>query len=148
MMEVDLSGVLRDSVQLISNQAKIGKVAVSMSLPDQKIVVYGNSNLLQQMFLNVFLNAFDSMPDGGRLGISVETVENIAQVHIEDSGCGISPENLAKIFDPFFTLSPVGKGTGLGLSICYSIAKEHLGNIEVQSEVGAGSIFTVTLPIL
>ena len=148
MTEVDLRGVLIDSVQLISNQAKIGKISVSKSFPDEKIVVFGNPNLLQQMFLNLFLNAFDSMPDGGQLRISIGTAENLAQVHIEDSGCGISPENLEKIFDPFFTLSPVGKGTGLGLSICYSIAKQHLGNIEVQSELGAGSIFTVTLPIL
>ena len=112
------------------------------------MTVQANANLLQQMFLNLFLNAINSMPDGGKLMVSARRSVNEAIVNIEDNGCGIAQDNLEKIFDPFFTLSPVGKGTGLGLSIGYSIARQHLGSLEVQSTEGEGTIFTVKLPLL
>lgn len=148
MNPIDVVSVIQDSLQLVSNQAKIGKIGISADLPNWPMGVYGNANLLQQMFVNLFLNAFNSMPEGGTLNVSVRPGEEGALISIQDSGCGISPQHLGKIFDPFFTLSPVGKGTGLGLSICYSIVKQHLGNIEVQSTEGEGSIFTVYLPLL
>jgi PAS domain S-box-containing protein len=148
MTQLDLLDVVRDALALVSNQAKIAQISVSVDFPDQKIAVHGNANLLQQMFLNLVLNAVNSMPDGGRLLISAKRTENGAEVDIADTGCGISQEHIEKIFDPFFTLSPVGKGTGLGLSICYSIVKQHLGNLEVQSAVGSGTIFKVQLPVL
>jgi len=148
MTQLDLLDVVRDAFELVSNQARIAQISVSVDFPDQKIAVYGNANLLQQMFLNLVLNAVNSMPDGGRLRISAKRIETGAEVDIEDTGCGISQEHIEKIFDPFFTLSPVGKGTGLGLSICYSIVKQHLGNIEVDSSVGAGTVFKVQLPVL
>lgn len=148
MNPIDIVNVISDALQLVSNQAKIGKIAIAADFPDRTMAVYGNSNLLQQMFVNLFLNAFNSMPEGGALNVCVESGREGALISVEDSGCGISPEHLAKIFDPFFTLSPVGKGTGLGLSICYSIVKQHLGNIEVQSVEGEGTIFTVYLPLL
>lgn len=148
MTQLDLCDAVRDALQLVSNQAKIAQISVTVDFPDEKIAVYGNANLLQQMFLNLVLNAVNSMPDGGKLLIAAKRTENGAEVDIADTGCGISQEDLEKIFDPFFTLSPVGKGTGLGLSICYSIVKQHLGNIEVQSAVGEGTVFKVHLPVL
>lgn len=148
MTQLDLLDVVRDALALVSNQAKIAQISVSVDFQDQQIAVYGNANLLQQMFLNLVLNAVNSMSDGGRLLISAKRTENGAEVDIEDTGCGISQEHIEKIFDPFFTLSPVGKGTGLGLSICYSIVKQHLGNIEVQSSEGNGTVFKVQLPVL
>jgi signal transduction histidine kinase len=148
MTPVNLLDVIQDALQLVSNQAKIEKISVSVEFPHQALAVYGNANLLQQVFINLFLNGINSMPEGGRLSISAKKSENGAEVRIEDTGCGISQENLEKIFDPFFTLSRVGKGTGLGLSICYSIVKQHLGNIEVQSMAGKGSVFIVSLPLL
>jgi PAS domain S-box-containing protein len=148
MAPTRLLDVIRDTVQLASNQAKINKIVVSTILPDGEINVCGNASLLQQMFLNLFLNAFNSMPRGGKLIVSVDRSEDACLVRIEDTGIGISPQHLEMIFDPFFTLSRPGKGTGLGLSICYSIVKQHLGNIEVQSIEGHGTIFVVQLPLL
>lgn len=148
MNPIDIVDAIRDALQLVSNQAKIGKIAITADLPGGPMPVYGNGNLLQQMFVNLFLNAFNSMPEGGNLTVSVRPGRGGVLVAIQDSGCGISPEYLEKIFDPFFTLSPVGKGTGLGLSICYSIVRQHMGNIEVQSIEGEGTIFTVYLPLL
>jgi signal transduction histidine kinase len=148
MTEVNLVSTIRDAIQLVSNQAKINKIAVSADLPIEEMVVQGNANLLQQVFLNLFLNAFNSMPQGGKLIVSATRSGDRAQVRVEDTGCGISPQHLEKIFDPFFTLSPVGKGTGLGLSICYSIVDQHLGTIEARSIEGQGTTFTVQLPLM
>ncbi|MEW6350802.1 MAG: ATP-binding protein [Thermodesulfobacteriota bacterium] len=148
MAAVSLLDVIRDSLQLVSNQAKIEKISLSVDFPEQDMSVYANANLLQQMFLNLFLNAINSMPNGGRLTISAHRSDDGAQVRIEDTGCGIRQQDLQRIFDPFFTLSPVGRGTGLGLSICYSIVKQHLGNILVESAEGQGTVFSVHLPLL
>lgn len=148
MKPADIMVVLRDTIQLVSNQAKIAKVSIKDNFVDQEVVVHANANLLQQMFVNLFLNALNAMPQGGKLIVSEKRLDTGVQVQVEDTGCGISQQDLEKIFDPFFTLSQVGKGTGLGLSICYSIAKQHLGTIEVQSIEGQGTIFTVQLPVL
>lgn len=148
MNSIDIVNVVGDALQLVSNQAKIGKITVVKDLSTKSMAVYGNANLLQQVFLNLFLNAFNSMPEGGTLTVSLRPGEEGALISVEDTGCGISPEHLEKIFDPFFTLSPVGKGTGLGLSICYSIVRQHLGNIEVQSIEGQGTVFIIYLPLL
>ncbi len=108
---------------------------------------YAQGERLQQVFINIILNARDAMPQGGTLGIRLAPEEGTAVVRISDTGTGIRPELLSRIFDPFFTTKGVGKGTGLGLSISYAIVKEHDGRIEVQSEVGRGSTFTITLPV-
>jgi signal transduction histidine kinase len=88
------------------------------------------------------------MPDGGTLSISTEIMVNEVAVRIADTGFGISKPEIDKIFDPFYTTSPPGKGTGLGLSISYSIVKQHLGNIEVESVEGKGTTFIVRLPVI
>ncbi|MEI6315887.1 MAG: ATP-binding protein, partial [Syntrophus sp. (in: bacteria)] len=83
----------------------------------------------------------------GSLGIDVKLVHSDVWVQVTDTGCGISPREIGKIFDPFYTTSIVGKGTGLGLSLCYSIVKQHQGNIDVESVEGRGSVFTIKLPV-
>jgi signal transduction histidine kinase len=109
--------------------------------------IYAQGERLQQVFINIILNALDAMPGGGTLGVRLAQEGGAAVVRISDTGTGIRPEHVSRIFDPFFTTKGVGKGTGLGLSISYAIVKEHDGRIEVWSEVGRGSTFTITLPI-
>ena len=111
------------------------------------IMVQGVATLLQQVFMNLFLNAINAMPDGGALLVSAEVRDHEAHIRVCDTGCGIPQAHIDKIFDPFYTTSAIGKGAGLGLSICYSIVKQHLGTIEVESIEGKGSIFIVRLPV-
>ena len=146
MKHTDLVSVLRDTVALVVNQAKVQKVEMDCSFPANPLVIDGVANLLQQAFLNLFLNALNAMPNGGHLSISVKEEGGALLVWVADDGCGISPADIDSIFDPFYTTSAPGKGTGLGLSLCYSIIKQHLGSIEVDSIEGKGSTFTVILP--
>jgi two-component system NtrC family sensor kinase len=104
---------------------------------------------LQQVFLNLFINAIQAMPDGGSLLIKVHTEDgHWLKIEIEDTGLGIEPEHLPRIFDPFYTTKEVGRGTGLGLSVTYGIIEKHGGHIEAHSQKGQGTSFTITLPIL
>ena len=148
MVKINLPSLIRETLILVTNQAKIQKIEVRSHFPQEMVSIIGNNTLLQQMFMNLFLNAINAMSDGGTLSISVKREGSEVLVRISDTGQGISKSQLDKIFDPFYTTSPVGKGTGLGLSICYSIAKQHFGSIEIDSEQGRGSTFTVRLPIL
>jgi len=104
-------------------------------------------NQLNQVFMNLLVNAAQAMPRRGTLTIKTLHVGNEVQVRISDTGVGIPRENMRKIFDPGFTTKGVGVGTGLGLSICYKIIQDHRGRITVESEVGRGTAFTITLPV-
>jgi signal transduction histidine kinase len=86
------------------------------------------------------------MPDGGRLTLGARNEEGHVLIEVSDTGVGIAPENLIKIFDPFFTTKEVGRGTGLGLAVCYGIVTEHGGRLDVQSAIGKGTTFTISLP--
>jgi signal transduction histidine kinase len=105
---------------------------------------------LEQVFLNILMNALEAMPSGGNLtitsGMKQRETGLFAEVQITDTGIGIPPEHLPRIFDPFFTTKEVGKGTGLGLSVSYGIVKAHGGFIDIESEVGKGTTMTVALP--
>jgi signal transduction histidine kinase len=103
---------------------------------------------LQQVFLNLSLNACEAMPNGGTLTISTSVRDGKVLVKLADTGCGIKREHLDQIFEPFFSTKPVGQGTGLGLSVSYGILRQHGGSVEVESEVGKGTTFTVVLPSL
>lgn len=145
---VNLCSLIEETLCLIASQAKIQKIEVIGSFSQETVMITGVESLLQQVFLNLLINALNAMPDGGTLSISVATKGKEALVRISDTGTGIKRADIDKIFDPFYTTSPVGKGSGLGLSICYSILRQHFGSIEVESREGKGSTFTVRLPAL
>jgi signal transduction histidine kinase len=148
MVEFDLLSALREAIALAANLARIQRVEIVCNAPEGKLTVRGIAGLLEQVFLNLFQNAFTAMPDGGCLTITVISEATFVRVRVSDTGCGIAESDLYSIFDPFYTTAPVGKGIGLGLSICYSIVSDHGGSIEVESAPRQGSTFTVRLPVL
>jgi signal transduction histidine kinase len=109
--------------------------------------IWANGERIQQVFVNIIINALDAMPNGGKLKIDLLQNQSEAIIKIKDTGVGIKKEHLPHIFDPFFTTKGLGKGTGLGLSISYAIIKEHEGQILVDSEVGKGTTFTIKIPM-
>jgi signal transduction histidine kinase len=143
---IDLKESIEEILSLIDYKLKNMNIRLELEL-EPIPEFYAQGERLQQVFINIILNALDAMPQGGKLGIRLSMVNDAAVVRIADTGTGIKPEHVSHIFDPFFTTKGVGKGTGLGLSISYAIIKEHEGHIQVQSEVGRGSTFTITLPV-
>ncbi|MBN1841098.1 MAG: PAS domain S-box protein [Deltaproteobacteria bacterium] len=143
---LDLIDLLKETMDLVANHAKVQKIQVRASFCNECVMISGVASLLQQLFMNLFLNAIKAMPHGGALSIAVRKTEREVLVQVSDTGHGISEADKDKLFDPFYTSSPVGQGTGLGLSICYSVVTEHFGSIEVDSPKGKGTTFTVRLP--
>jgi two-component system NtrC family sensor kinase len=150
--ETNLNQVIRDTLSLLEHQFKTAQVTVDTDLADELPPIHGNPGKLQQVFLNLLLNAKESMPGGGRLRVCT-----LANGHVEatvaDSGAGIAPEHLKRIYDPFFTTKTAPRpgerrGTGLGLSVSYGIIQEHAGKIHVESAVGAGTTFHLEFPLL
>jgi two-component system NtrC family sensor kinase len=145
-IEIDLNAVITDVFSLLEHQFEVGKIKVRRDLSAAPVVVRGIEHQLQQVFLNLFLNARDAMPKGGWLSVATRVVNGQAVAEIADTGSGIPPEQLARIYDPFFTTKAIGRGTGLGLSITYGIVHEHDGMIRCDSAVGQGTRFTLMLP--
>jgi PAS domain S-box-containing protein len=143
---VDLKSSIAEILSLIDYKLKTMNIRLVLELAPVP-PIYAQGERLQQVFINIILNALDAMPGGGELRIGLTAEDGTEVVRIADTGTGIRPEHRSRIFDPFFTTKGVGKGTGLGLSISYAIVKEHDGRIDVQSEVGRGSTFIITLPI-
>ena len=143
---INLASLIKETLTIVAYYAKSHKIEMTPSFPKKPILVQGVATLLQQVFMNLFLNAINAMPAGGRMEIDVKMDHSEVRVQITDTGCGIAQGEIEKIFDPFYTTSIVGQGTGLGLSLCYSIVKQHRGTIDVESQEGRGSIFTVKLP--
>ena len=144
--DVDLNKVIRETASLVEHQFQKAGVATDLVLAENLPVVRGNSGKLQQVFLNLFINARDAMPEGGLLTIRSRSESGFAVIEVADTGQGIPPEHLARIYDPFFTTKGPKKGTGLGLSISYGIVHEHEGLIEVDSAVGGGTRFRLEFP--
>jgi len=144
---VDLNAVISDVLGLLEHQLEAGTVKVRRELATVSPVVDGVEHKLQQVFLNMFLNARDAMPRGGWLSVSTRLEGGQAIVEVADTGSGIPSEHLARIYDPFFTTKSIGQGTGLGLSITYGIVREHDGTMHVESHVGQGTRFTLALPL-
>jgi len=144
---VDINGVINEVLVLLEPQLSAGSVQVRREMSDSPIVIAGEEFKLQQVFLNLFLNALDSMPTGGWLSIHTDLDQQEAVVKVSDTGSGIQPEFLSRIYDPFFTTKAPGKGTGLGLSVVYGVVQEHHGVIECESEPDKGTRFTLRLPI-
>jgi signal transduction histidine kinase len=145
-VEVDLNRIIRETASLVEHQFQKTGVTTRLSLSDSLPRIRGNTGKLQQVFLNLFLNARDAMPSGGLLSIRTWSEHGYAHVEVADTGQGIAPENLARIYDPFFTTKGAKKGTGLGLSITYGIVQEHNGIIEVDSSLGQGTRFRLEFP--
>jgi two-component system, NtrC family, sensor kinase len=144
---VDINAVINDVLSLLEHQLKTARIQVRKELAPTSPIVQGIEYKLQQVLLNLFLNARDAMPRGGWLTIVTRDGEAAASVEIGDTGPGIPAEQLSRIYDPFFTTKDIGKGTGLGLSIAYGIIQEHGGTIACESAIGQGTRFTVTLPL-
>jgi signal transduction histidine kinase len=142
---VDLHSALDSTLNIVRNELKYKADIVRHygTMPEVECV----PSRLNQVFLNLLVNAGQSIDGNGTITIATGVDEHEAWVSIADTGCGIPAENMNRIFDPFFTTKPVGQGTGLGLSVSHSIVRKHGGRIDVQSEVGRGSRFTVRLPL-
>lgn len=150
--EVQLNRVIRDTASLIEHQLEKARVTVAYNLDDAIGAIKGNPGKLQQIFLNLFLNARDAMESiparGGVLTIRTWCDGDVVHVEVADTGPGIAPEHLDRIFDPFFTTKGAKKGTGLGLSVTYGIVQEHGGGIDVSSTLGAGTRFRLDFPLI
>jgi hypothetical protein len=147
-VELDLNRVIRETATLIDHQFQKAGVMTRIALVEDLPPVRGNAGKLQQVFLNLFINARDAMTSGGTLTVRTWSESGFAHVEVADTGQGISPEHLARIYDPFFTTKGPKKGTGLGLSISYGIVQEHNGIIEVDSTLGRGTRFRLEFPTL
>jgi two-component system, NtrC family, sensor kinase len=145
--DVDISRVVRETLSLLEHQLRKSGIQVHTELDPDLPPVHGNAGKLQQVFLNLFLNARDAMDPGGRLEIRAWQEQGGARIDVADTGHGIAPEHLQRIYDPFFTTKGARKGTGLGLSVTYGIIQEHGGSIEAFNRVGGGTRFHLELPL-
>ena len=143
--KVSIPDSLKEIISLIEHKLKAMSIKLEMNLAPVKLI-WAQGERLQQVFINIILNAIDAMPRGGTLRIQADQEGREVVVKIADTGTGIQPQHLPHIFDPFFTTKGIGKGTGLGLSISYAIIKEHEGHITVESEVGKGTCFIILVP--
>lgn len=159
MKFTDLNQVVDNTVRMVKQPATLENIDLVVELDDKLPPIWIDANLIEQVILNILVNAQHSIENGGRISVRTRIVNPqttaagdamlvpMAEIEIADSGCGISEKNLQRIFDPFFTTKEVGKGTGLGLSVSHGIVKAHGGSIEVESKVGSGSTFRVFLPL-
>jgi signal transduction histidine kinase len=141
-----LRDILQNTIDLVRFDKNFKKIQVAMDVQSSRPVKI-DPDQMQQVFLNLLLNARDAMPDGGKLDISMKESEGRMRMVFADTGTGIETGVKDKVFDPFFTTKGPSRGTGLGLSICYSIIKDHGGTIEVESEKDKGTKFIIILPV-
>jgi two-component system, NtrC family, sensor kinase len=146
LADIDVNRVVEETLSLVAHPLKTSRIQVVKQLSDQLPAVRGSANKLQQVFLNLFLNARDAMPSGGMLEVRTAAHNGSVEVEVADTGAGIPGEHIHRIFDPFFTTKASGRGTGLGLSVSYGIIKEHAGKIDVRSTPGKGTSFHVEFP--
>jgi PAS domain S-box-containing protein len=146
--EVDLNGILSEIIELLMHQPGSGQIEIATVL-GADVPIQGDPSGLRQVFMNLLYNAFQSIREGGRVEITTQRSGDgeAVEVLIRDTGCGIAPEVMDRIWDPFFTTKEVGKGLGLGLALTYNIVKRHGGTISVESRLNEGSLFTVRLPV-
>ncbi|MEX2208399.1 MAG: protoglobin domain-containing protein [Myxococcota bacterium] len=143
---VELTGVVRETLAFLSEKLRVHRIETRVDLP-ARAVLRGNHDKLQQLFINLVMNAIDAMPDGGRLSIAVaQSGAGKLEVCVSDTGHGMSPEVAARVFEPFFTTKPAGRGSGLGLIVAKGIVSDHGGTIQVESAAGRGTEFKLVLP--
>jgi len=148
---LDLNHIIQETLKLLEHQFRASQVQLETSLEHNLPPILGNSGKLQQVFLNLFLNAKDAMAAGGTLRVATQANGHVA-VDVSDTGSGIALEHVQRIYDPFFTTkTTVGegqrRGTGLGLAVSYGIIQEHAGKIQVESQIGSGTTFHLEFPM-
>ena len=153
MDRVDVAALVEESTKLVEHQLNMNGVKIERNVPAGLPPIFANTNQLQQVLMNLSINAQHAMEKGGGV-LSVSALETklpdgreAVEIRIADSGCGIPKEIMAKIFEPFFTTKPAGKGTGLGLSVTFGIIRDHKGQVLVDSQVGVGTTFRLVLPV-
>jgi two-component system, NtrC family, sensor kinase len=145
---VSINQVAEDAIAIVDHQLAMNKVKIEKELGPGLPQIRASGNQLQQVLMNLMINAQQAMEQGGAVKISTRQLDDqTVEIRVSDTGPGILPGIQAKIFEPFFTTKPVGKGTGLGLSVSFGIINNHHGQIRVESEVGKGATFIITLPL-
>jgi two-component system NtrC family sensor kinase len=145
---VDINTILDEILLLHEKQLWEHSIKVTHSFADGLGQVYASKNQLRQVFLNLIANARDAMSDGGRLTVTTEGDDYFVHISVSDNGSGIREEHLGLVFEAFFTTKTDSvKGVGLGLSVCYGFIKDHGGDIKVDSRVGEGTTFNISLPV-
>jgi two-component system NtrC family sensor kinase len=149
MSLADINGILNESLALVEKQALFHNIDVTKHLSPAPLNVMVDTSQIQQVFINMLINAAESIEGQGELVLRVSKIRDgsFVQVEFTDTGSGIPEENIEKLFDPFFTTKEAGHGTGLGLAISYGIIEQHKGSIEVESQMGVGTTFRVNLPL-
>ncbi len=147
--EASIEEIVRKTERLVRNEMRLGGIKFAVQVRDQLPPLRVDKGGLQQVLLNLFLNAMQAMPDGGRLTVYIGLTKklNEGRIDVKDTGKGIVEQDLDKIFDPFYTTKKNGEGTGLGLSVSHSIIEKHGGRIEVKSTLGQGTLFSIYLPV-
>jgi signal transduction histidine kinase len=143
---IDVNEVVRSSLRLANFDAGFQKLKAETNLDETVDTIFADADQLQQVFLNLLLNAKDAMPGGGSLMVETIAEETAIVVRIADTGTGIDELTAKQIFDPFFTTKPAGQGTGLGLAVCYGIVTAHGGTIEVKTNESGGTTFDLRFP--
>jgi signal transduction histidine kinase len=141
----DIHSIINNCLVMLNNQLS-ERITVTKSYFSEEIRIEGNVGKLHQVFINIFSNSIQAIDKKGSIIISTNKIGENCIIEVSDSGCGINPENLPKVTDPFFTTKDPGKGTGLGLSITYNIIRDHKGAIEFHSELNKGTTVKITLP--
>jgi len=147
LRETGINDVIKRALGLVAHSAEMQHVEILKELSPSLPPVMADFDQLQQVCTNLILNAVQAMPDGGRLTLRTSADNSQFKIEVQDTGCGISAENMGKLFTPFFTTKGKEKGVGLGLAVGYGIIQRHQGRIEVQSEEGKGTTFTIYLPV-
>jgi len=148
--EIQITRVLDDTLQLLEPQLRHSRIELVRDYEDNLPVVFADAGKLQQVFTNLILNARDACADGGRITLRTRAAGEAVIIEVSDTGTGIAPEHIARIYDSFFPTNAVGDGTGLGLAVTYGIVQEHAGHISVESrtdEAQHGTTFRITLPV-
>ncbi len=145
---LNIVDVIQKTLKLVKNQVMLAGIRITTSFSEGIPSIQGNFRNLEQVFLNLFINAIQAMPEGGDIHVrALQDSEKYIKIEVQDTGPGIKPENLEHIFEPFYTTKAVGRGTGLGLAVTYSLLEKHGGHIEVHSEVNVGATFSIYLPV-
>ena len=147
MAPVDLNAAVEGVLALVRKHLESHQVTVEAHLGDSIPRVMGRGDQIRQVFINLILNAIEAMPQGGHITVTTRPgADGMVAIQVTDTGIGIAPEDLIRIYDPFFTTK--SKGLGLGLAICYEIIERHQGTLDATSQVGQGSTFTIRLPVI